>query len=206
MDQSQHLIVRLDQGVLEGSSDWTGFANQKSTKTLDRFFLVNDNFEKIVKPPKHVSDSDSDDWKQPIKLEIKLSKDAFVVQNLKSFTLADLLIALGGISRSFYLMGMVCATFASKILYKKALIEDLFMWQKPQKAPPAKYQTSLKSNDSAREELLHLKHASSTEVAKSDKTVNNSQNESKKNVKADEFKDVYDALKPIINGKEKALL
>ena len=60
-----------------------------------------------------------------------LSKDSHVVQNFSKFTLADYLIGLGGISRSFYLMGMVVATAASKLLYKQAMILSLFMWQRP---------------------------------------------------------------------------
>ena len=67
-------------------------------------------------------------WQSPFTLEISLSKDAYVIQNLYSFTLTNLLIDLGGISRSFYILGMVCAHFVSKVLYRKALIEDLFMW------------------------------------------------------------------------------
>ena len=47
-----------------------------------------------------------------------LSESSYIVQNFQKFTLADYLIALGGISRSFYLMGMIFATFAAKLLYK----------------------------------------------------------------------------------------
>ena len=105
--------------MLEGSADWSGFISSAASQTLERFFLVSDNYERIVVPRNETT--------SPIKLEIRLSKETHVVQNLKSSTLADLLIALGGISRSFYIMGMVCATAVSKILYKRALIHDLFM-------------------------------------------------------------------------------
>ncbi len=60
---------------------------------------------------------------------------AYVYQNPNMKTVADLLVAVGGISRSFYIIGMVCAHFVAKLLYKKALIEDLFMLQKPKPKP-----------------------------------------------------------------------
>lgn len=66
-----------------------------------------------------------------IEVEIQLSQDAHVVQNFKNYSLADLLVELGGMSRSFYFIGMFCAHFVSKMIYRKSLIEDLFMWQKP---------------------------------------------------------------------------
>ena len=67
-----------------------------------------------------------------------LSNSSYIVQNFTKFTLADYLIGLGGISRSFYLMGMIFATAAAKLLYKQALILDLFMWQRPNRKQQAK--------------------------------------------------------------------
>lgn len=60
---------------------------------------------------------------------------AYVYQNPNMKTVADLLVAVGGISRSFYIIGMVCAHFVAKLLYKRALIEELFMLQKPKTKP-----------------------------------------------------------------------
>ena len=87
---------------------------------------MNESFEKSIKLLK--GEMSSEELLPPIKVEIMLSKDSYIVQNLKNYTLADFLIALGGISRSFYFIGLICASFASKLLYKKALIEDIFMW------------------------------------------------------------------------------
>lgn len=127
---SQHQLgIRLEQGMLESTNDWTGFASTQSSKTLHRFFHISDNYERIVRPRTL--------YQSPVKMEIKLSKETYVVQNLSSNTLADLLIALAGISRSFYFMGMVFATAVSKILYKRALIQDLFMYQKPDLSRPS---------------------------------------------------------------------
>ena len=58
----------------------------------------------------------------PFKLEIKLSMDSYIVQNLKNYTIADMLIDVAGIARAFHFMGMVLAIFTSKILYRKELI------------------------------------------------------------------------------------
>ena len=55
------------------------------------------------------------------------------MESLKTFNFADLLIALGGISRSFYIIGLVCSHTVASMLYRKALIEDMFMFQKPSK-------------------------------------------------------------------------
>ena len=119
--------------MLEGMQDWLGFASHIYQNNLYRFFLVNESSERIIKPirKRFSSDEDKIDEKleSPFKLEIMLSKDSHVVQNFSKFTLADYLIGLGGISRSFYLMGMVIATAASKLFYKQAMILDLFMWQ-----------------------------------------------------------------------------
>lgn len=53
------------------------------------------------------------------------------MQSLKSFTVADMLIDIGGFSLALYFLGMVCCSFMSKILQKQALIEEIFMIQKP---------------------------------------------------------------------------
>ena len=88
-----------------------------------------------------------DQWQSPFKLEIGLSENAEVVQAFDNYTFIDLLIALGGISRSFYIMGMVCAHSVAKLLYRKALMENLFMWQKKRSKPNPRYLgTSLKKS------------------------------------------------------------
>ena len=56
----QQIVVRLDQGMLEGSQDWVGFASQIYEDTLHRFFLVNDSFERIIKPIRRRFSSDED--------------------------------------------------------------------------------------------------------------------------------------------------
>ena len=119
--------------MLEGTKDWVGFAGQFYENTLHHFFLVNDSFERIIKPTRKRFSSDEGqvdlNLESPFKLEIMLSQNSHVVQNFSKFTLADYLIGLGGISRSFYIMGMVVATAASKLFYKQAMILNLFMWQ-----------------------------------------------------------------------------
>ena len=75
----------------------------------------------------------SDCKKSPIKFEIMMSMDSYVVQNFKTQTLADLLIDISGIARSFYFIGMLCAIVTSKILYQRDLIQNLFLYQKPAK-------------------------------------------------------------------------
>ena len=42
-----------------------------------------------------------------------------------------MLIDIGGFSLALYFLGMVCCSFMSKILQKQALIEKIFMIQKP---------------------------------------------------------------------------
>lgn len=51
-----------------------------------------------------------------------------MVSYLKPYSIADLLNALGGISNSLKILGMLCAHFVAKMYFKKALIEDLFLW------------------------------------------------------------------------------
>ena len=62
-----------------------------------------------------------------------MSNNAYIEYTLKSFTLADMLIALGGLSRSLYVIGMLCAHFVAKIEFRRKLISELFLWQKPEK-------------------------------------------------------------------------
>jgi len=45
--------------------------------------------------------------------------------------ITDLLIDIGGISRAFFVSGLLISHFAAKHLYKAALIKDLFMVQDP---------------------------------------------------------------------------
>lgn len=137
-DYQQHLVVRLEQGMLEITDDWTGFQDSDASKSLQRFYHVNDSYERMLRN-RELLDS-------PFQLDIILSKDTYIVHNFKTFTLADLLIALGGISRSFYILGMLCATAVSKVLFKRALIRDLFMWQKPDKKKQAEEEEKMRAS------------------------------------------------------------
>ena len=99
-------------------------------------------------------------WQSPFTLEISLSKDTFVVQNSKpNSTLVDFLIGIGGISNTIHLTGLVCAHVVAKRLYRRMLIKDLFMWQKPQKPPLSTKanQNEKKADDSVRNDLLDRK-------------------------------------------------
>ena len=49
------------------------------------------------------------------------------VKNAARYTLADLFIALGGISRSFHVIATAVAQFVAIKMLRKALIEDIFM-------------------------------------------------------------------------------
>ena len=35
--------VQLEQGILEGTNDWSGFMDIESQKTYEQFFIVNEN-------------------------------------------------------------------------------------------------------------------------------------------------------------------
>ena len=59
-----------------------------------------------------------------------LSENASVMQSQERYTLADFMIAIGGLSRTVYFIGMFAAHFVAQMLYKKALIQDMFLWQK----------------------------------------------------------------------------
>lgn len=109
-------------------------------RNYQRFFLVNSNVKRTLYP-RAASNAQDQPWQSPFKFEIELSQEAYVVESLKTFKLADLLIALGGISRSFYIFGLVCSHFVAKMLYRKALIEDMFMFQKPPKDDPFKLES-----------------------------------------------------------------
>ena len=65
---------------------------------------------------------DEKESKSPFILEIVLSEDAYVVQSLSTYSLTDFLIAIGGLSKSFYIIGLISARFVAKMLYKKNLI------------------------------------------------------------------------------------
>ena len=65
---------------------------------------------------------ESQAWHKPIVVEFSLSSECLVLQSHTSYTFADLLVALGGISRSLYILGMVCAHIVAQILFKRALI------------------------------------------------------------------------------------
>ena len=55
---------------------------------------------------------------------------------ISSYSLADWLIDMGGISRAIYFAGLVAAHFIALRLYKAALIQDIFMFQqKPDYKP-----------------------------------------------------------------------
>ena len=62
-----------------------------------------------------------------------MSMDSYAVQNFKTQTVADLIIDISGIARAFYFIGMFCSIVTSKILYRRDLIQDLFLYQKPNK-------------------------------------------------------------------------
>ena len=69
----------------------------------------------------------------PFRLEITLSSNAYIVQSLKSYTMADILVALGGGSNSLYVIGLLCSHFVAKIEYRRQLISELFLYQIPMK-------------------------------------------------------------------------
>ena len=48
---------------------------------------------------------------------------------LNTYSLADWLIDVGGISRAIYIGGLVAAHFIALRMYKTALINDIFMVQ-----------------------------------------------------------------------------
>ena len=81
---------------------------------------MNENYDRLLVPIN--TDGQNNGCQSPFKLEIALSNEIRMVQNLKSYTLAELLISVAGIARSFHIMGMVCAIVTSQILYKKELI------------------------------------------------------------------------------------
>ena len=54
------------------------------------------------------------------------SKRAHLI-TLNSYSLADWLIDIGGISRAIYIGGLVAAHFIAQRMYKAALIQDIFM-------------------------------------------------------------------------------
>ena len=54
------------------------------------------------------------------------SKRAYLI-TLNSYSLADWLIDIGGISRAIYIGGLVAAHFIALRMYKAALIQDIFM-------------------------------------------------------------------------------
>ena len=57
-------MVRLDQGNLEVSQDWTGLAITSLQSSLYRFFQVNESIERIARP---IGDSDRND-NRPLEL------------------------------------------------------------------------------------------------------------------------------------------
>ena len=62
-----------------------------------------------------------------------LSQSAYIVQSFETYTLADFMVAIGGLSRTVYFIGMFAAHFVAQMLYKKALIQDMFLWQKKER-------------------------------------------------------------------------
>lgn len=110
-------------------------------------------------------------------------------------TVADLLVAVGGISRSFYIIGMVCAHFVAKLLYKKALIEDLFMLQKPK--PKSQEPDSAYMKDSTNGNNGHNLRQS--------KSFHSVGEEFKPKVE-DEFKHIYKDVKTALNDEKQGLL
>ena len=72
----------------------------------------------------------------------------------------EFLIGIGGISNTIHIVGMVCAHLVAKRLYRRMLIKDLFMWQKPQKLPLSsadKQNVNKTHDDSARNEMIDRK-------------------------------------------------
>ena len=43
----QLLQIRLEQGILQGTKDFSGFTDVESFKTHDRFYMVSDNFDRV---------------------------------------------------------------------------------------------------------------------------------------------------------------
>ena len=116
----------MDEGILVGKSDWTGLSNFKSLETLERFFTVgNSNILRTFYPRESTH---FQKWTSPFKIEIMLSQNAYIVHNFETYTLADFMIAIGGLSRTVYFIGMFAAHFVAQMLYKKALIQDMFLW------------------------------------------------------------------------------
>lgn len=55
------------------------------------------------------------------------------------YTLTDLLIDIGGISRAIVISGLVLTHFVAKNLYKAALVQELFMVQERDSKVHPKY-------------------------------------------------------------------
>lgn len=56
-----------------------------------------------------------------------LSREVIVVRNTGKYTIADLMIEVGGISRTLHVIGLGLAHFVALKLLRKALIEDMFL-------------------------------------------------------------------------------
>ena len=110
--------------MLEGNRDWTGFLDEFY---YQRFYQLTDGGveRSIVRREEGVV--------SPFRLEIALSSNAYIVQSLKTYTMADILVVLGGMSRSLYVIGLVCSHFVAKIEFRRQLISELFLYQKPVK-------------------------------------------------------------------------
>ena len=126
-DFQTSIQVDIHQGVIDQNIDWTGFFDRVPSFTEGQLFFQIDN-----KPQKmlHPRSFDSKTWQSPFQIEIKISDEALIVQNLRSATLIGLLIGFGGLNRSFYFIGMILAHSVAKMMYQRALISELYLEQK----------------------------------------------------------------------------
>ena len=110
--------------MLQGNRDWTGLL---AKFYYQRFYqLTEGGIERSIVRQEEGAQS-------PFRLEISLSSNAYIVQSLKAYTMADILVVLGGVSNSLYVIGLLCSHFVAKIEFRRQLISELFLYQKPAK-------------------------------------------------------------------------
>lgn len=111
----------IEQGNLKLNTDWSGWAKLTSQDEQIRFYTS--FFTEKSYYPEY---SDEYVAGMPVEITMELSKQTTTIEQ-SVYTMTDLLIDIGGISRAIVVSGLFLTHFAAFNLYKAALIEALFM-------------------------------------------------------------------------------
>ena len=115
--------IELQKAILTYNFDYSGWTKMTQQENNDQFFIhdIKDKTYFTAASEDYVED-------RPFEVRMVMDKSAHKFKSTV-YSITDLLIEIGGISRALIVGGIIATGFAAKYFYRAALVQDLFMEQ-----------------------------------------------------------------------------